>query len=86
MNDLTTFSAIWGCDAVAIIGTAVQTDEVKQWISMIFTIVASIVSLVLSIMKWWKSAKKDGKIDEKEIEELQNILENKKGKEEKKDE
>ena len=86
MNDLTTFSAIWGCDAVAIIGTAVQTDEVKQWVSMIFTIVASIVSLVLSIIKWWKSAKKDGKIDEKEIEELQDILENKKGKEENKDE
>ena len=86
MNDFTTFSAIWGCDAVAVIGTAVQTDEVKQWVSMIFTIIAGLISVALSIWKWWKSAKKDGKIDEKEIEELQDILENKKGKEEDKDE
>lgn len=86
MNDTTLFSTIWGADAIAVVGTAVQMDEVKQWISMAITIIAGIVSIALSIWKWWKSAKKDGKIDEKEIEELQDILENKKGKEEDKDE
>lgn len=86
MNDTTLFSTIWGADAVAVVGTAVQMDEVKQWISMAITIVAGIVSIALSIWKWWKSAKKDGKIDEKEIEDLQQILDHKKEKEENKDE
>lgn len=86
MNDTTLFSTIWGADAVAIVGTAVQMDEVKQWISLAITIIAGIVSIALSIWKWWKSAKKDGKIDEKEIEDLQQILDHKKEKEENKDE
>lgn len=86
MNDTTLFSTIWGADAIAVVGTAVQMDEVKQWISMAITIVAGIVSIALSIWKWWKSAKKDGKIDEKEIEDLQQILDHKKEKEENKDE
>ena len=86
MNDLSLFGTIYSCDAVAVVTTAVQTDEVKQWISMVITILAGVVSLALSIWKWWKMAKKDGKIDEKEIEELQNILDDKKGKEEDKHE
>lgn len=86
MNDTTLFSTIWGADAIAVVGTAVQMDEVKQWVSMTITIVAGIVSIALSIWKWWKSAKKDGKIDEKEIEDLQQILDHKKEKEDNKDE
>lgn len=86
MNDTTLFSTIWGADAIAVVGTAVQMDEVKQWVSMAITIVAGIVSIALSIWKWWKSAKKDGKIDEKEIEDLQQILDHKKEKEDNKDE
>ena len=86
MNDTTLFSTIWGADAIAVVGTAVQMDEVKQWISMAITIIAGIVSIALSIWKWWKSAKKDGKIDEKEIEDLQQILDHKKEKEDNKDE
>lgn len=75
MNDLTLFSTIYSCDAVAVVTTAVQTDEIKQWISLGFTIIASIATLILSICKWVKMAKKDGKIDKKEIEDLQHIIE-----------
>ena len=31
--------------------------------------------IVVNIISWYKKAKKDGKIDEEEIEELKNIVE-----------
>ncbi len=52
------------------VGTALQTSEVLQIISMIITILGGIVSLiVLPLLNWWKNAKKDGKITDEEIDE-----------------
>lgn len=59
------------------VGTALQTSEVLQIISMIITILGGIVSLiVLPLLNWWKNAKKDGKIDEDEIKEGIEIVNN----------
>ena len=78
MNDMTLFSTVYASDTVAVITTAAQTDTVKQWISMAITILAGIFSIALTIIKiikWWKDAKKDGKIDDDEIDDLEHILE-----------
>lgn len=59
------------------VGTALQTSEVLQIISMVITILGGIVSLiVLPLLNWWKNAKKDGKIDEDEIKEGIEIVNN----------
>ena len=48
---------------LGVIGTATQTQEVLQIVSLIITILGGIVSLiVIPILNWYKSAKKDGKI------------------------
>ena len=55
------------CSAV---GTALQTNDVLQTISLVITILGGIVSLiVLPLLNWYHKAKADGKIDEKEIKE-----------------
>lgn len=52
------------------VGTALQTNDVLQTISLVITILGGIVSLiVLPLLTWWKNAKKDGKIDKEEISE-----------------
>ena len=90
MKEEALFGTIYSCDAVAVVGTATQTNEIMRWVSLALTIVATIISIGLSVWKWWKMAKKDGKITEDEIEDLQHIFEDHKdkikGKEEKKDE
>ena len=52
------------------VGTALQTNDVLQTISLIITILGGIVSLiVLPLLTWYRNAKKDGKITEEEIDE-----------------
>lgn len=56
--------------STSAVGTAIQTNEVLQTISLIITILGGIVSLiVIPILTWYKNAKKDGKITVDEIEE-----------------
>ena len=54
--------------------TAVQTNEVLQIVELIISILTSLFILGINIYAWYKKANKDGKIDEKEIEELKNIV------------
>ena len=64
-------------DAVAIIMTAVQTDRIFQYISLGLTILATALSVLLSLVKlikWWKDAKKDGKITKEELDEAESII------------
>lgn len=67
-------SVVIGADATAAVFTAIQPNEILQWISLVLTIIATAISIVLSVWRWWKSAKKDGKIDEKELKDLQDIF------------
>lgn len=61
--------------STSAVGTALQTNEILQTISLIITILGGIVSLiVIPLLTWWKNAKKDGKITPDEIEEGVDII------------
>lgn len=62
-----------GCGASAIF-TALQTNQIFQTISLILTCLATLVTIAYTIYKWYKNAKKDGKIDEQEIKEGIDII------------
>lgn len=52
------------------VGTAAQTNEILQTISLILTILGALVSFVIvPLLNWYRSAKKDGKITPEEIQE-----------------
>lgn len=56
--------------ALGVVGTATQINETLQTISLIITILGALVSfVVVPLLNWFKSAKKDGKITEDEISE-----------------
>ena len=60
---------------LGVIGTATQTNEILQTISLIVTIVGAIISMiVVPLISWWQKAKKDGKITEEEIQEGIGII------------
>lgn len=63
------------CTAVAGTSTAVQPNEVFQYIQMGLTIVATLITIILGLRAWWKDAKKDGKIDKEEVDEAVKIVE-----------
>lgn len=77
MNDLKTFlSATLGATLGAV-GTATQTNETLETISLIVTIIGAIISfIVCPLLSWFNRAKKDGKIDSDEIEELTKDITN----------
>ena len=53
------------------VGTATQTNETLETISLIVTIIGAVISfIVCPLLSWFNRAKKDGKIDSEEIEEL----------------
>lgn len=69
---------------MSAVGTAIQSNEVLQTISLVITILGGIISMiVIPILNWWRQAKKDGKITNDEIVEgldtlkegLQNVNE-----------
>ena len=62
--------------SLSVIGTASQTNEVLQTISMIITILGGLITfVVLPILNWYNKAKQDGKITKEEIEEGIKIVE-----------
>lgn len=71
MNDLKAFiSAAIGATLGAV-GTATQTNETLETISLIVTIIGAILSfIVCPLLSWFNRAKKDGHIDSEEIEQL----------------
>ena len=61
---------------LSAVGTAIQVNEVLQTISLVITILGGLVTLVLiPLLNWYRSAKKDGKIDIEEIKEAAKIAE-----------
>lgn len=57
-------------EGVAVVCTALQTNQVYQTISLILTVIGILVSLAYSIWKWFKEAKSDGKITADEIKDI----------------
>ena len=56
-------------NGVAIVTSAIQTNELFSIVSWGLTILATLVTIAYTFWKWWKRAKADGKITEDEIEE-----------------
>ena len=68
----------WGGNALAIIGSIVQENEIVQWIMFGLGIVGSVLSILVSILRIvskWKSVSSDGKIDAEEWDELAKTIE-----------
>ena len=71
-------------DIVAWLGTIVggtctgvsmaTMNQVIVICNLVLTIIATIVSLVYTIWKWWKKAKADGKITEDEVDDLMDDI------------
>ena len=59
--------------SIAVLQTMVtisQTNEVFQIIQIIISALAGAVALAYTIWRWYRNAKKDGKITEDEIDDL----------------
>ena len=54
---------------------SIQSNEVLQIIEFVFSAILTITILTYRIWKWYREAKKDGKITKDEIDELGNIIE-----------
>lgn len=71
-------------DIVAWLGTIVggtctgvsmaTMNQIIVICNLVLTIIATVVSLVYTIWKWWKKAKADGKITEDEVNELMDDI------------
>ena len=68
------FFASVGANSLSVVGTALQTNETLQTISLVITIIGVIVSMiVIPLVQWYIKAKKDGKITAEEISEAVEI-------------
>ena len=59
--------------SIAVLETMVtvsQTNEVFQTIKIIISALAGAVALAYTIWRWYRNAKKDGKITEDEVDDL----------------
>ena len=56
-------------NSFAVICSLIQTEHVFQIISLVLTRVSVLISLILSLKKWYNQAKSDGHIDSDEIDE-----------------
>lgn len=63
--------------SLGVIGTALQTNELLQTISLIITIIGAVISMiVLPLINWYNKAKQDNKITHDEIKEAVEIVQN----------
>ena len=63
--------------SLGVIGTALQTNELLQTISLIITIIGAIISMiVLPLINWYNKAKQDNQITHEEIKEAVEIVQN----------
>ena len=60
----------WVGSVFGTILTAVQSDQIFQYISFALTILSTLIAILYTIWKWWRKAKEDGKIDEEEVKDL----------------
>lgn len=59
---------------ISFVGTATQTNEILQSISLIITIVGALITyIIMPLLMWYFKAKKDGKITKEEIKKGMEI-------------
>lgn len=61
-------------DGVALWLASIQAEALLKYIQLGLGILATIISILLSLWTWWKKAKKDGKITEDEVKEAIEII------------
>ena len=61
--------------ALSAVGTGLQTNDVLQTISLVITIVGGLITfIIVPLFNWYKTAKKDGKIDKDELKDGVDII------------
>lgn len=61
--------------SLGALGTATQTNDLLQTISLIVTIVGAIISMIIvPVLSWYQRVKKDGKITSEEVKEGVEII------------
>ena len=78
MDDIGKNVVSWGGNALALLASVVQENEVVQWIMFALGIVGSILSILVSIMRIvskWKSVSSDGKVTAEEWDDLAKTVE-----------
>lgn len=64
-------------DGFALFLAGIQIEVLFKYIQLGLGILATIVSIIISIWTWWKHAKADGRITKDEISEVVNIIKDK---------
>ena len=78
MDDIGKNIVSWGGNALALLASVVQENEIVQWIMFALGIVGSVLSILVSIMRIvskWKSVSSDGKVTAEEWDELAKTVE-----------
>lgn len=79
MDDIGKNIVSWGGNALALLASVVQENEIVQWIMFALGIVGSVLSILVSILRIvskWKSVSSDGKVTAEEWDELAKTVEN----------
>ena len=82
MDDIGKNIVSWGGNALALLASVVQENEIVQWIMFALGIVGSILSILVSILRIvskWKSVSSDGKVTADEWDELAKTVETEAG-------
>ena len=78
MDDIGKNVVSWGGNALALLASVVQENEIVQWIMFGLGIVGSILSILVSIMRIvskWKSVSSDGNVTAEEWDDLAKTVE-----------
>ena len=68
----------WSGNALAIIGSIVQENEIVQWVMFGLGVIGSLLSILVSILRIvskWKNVSSDGKITAEEWDDLAKTIE-----------
>ena len=78
MDDMGKNIVSWGGNALALLASIVQENEIVQWIMFGLGIIGSLLSILVSILRIvskWKSVSSDGKITAEEWDDLAKTIE-----------
>ena len=78
MDDIGKNIVSWGGNALALLASVVQENEIVQWIMFALGIVGSVLSILVSILRIvskWKSVSSDGKVTAEEWDDLAKTVE-----------
>ena len=82
MDDIGKNILSWGGNALALLASILQENEVVQWVMFGLGIVGSILSILVSILRIvskWESVSGDGKVTAEEWDDLAKTVESEAG-------